>query len=97
MPVVTRRHLPTEIQTLEWTGDNAEEMTAFCGRIPGRITLAFQPPIVPDGTARCWNSEETAWLPVPLGHHLARGPRGELWPLSPAAATDDYEIHGDPT
>lgn len=90
MPVITRRKKPINVPTLLWDGTNADEVQEFCGRVPGRAVMAFQPPIL-TGPGRVWNSEEECWVSVPTGHHLVRGPLGELYPLSPAAVAETYE------
>jgi hypothetical protein len=80
--VITRRKKPIDVDTLLWTGSNIEEMRRFCGH-------AFTQ--LPGHTAEIWNSEEHCSIPVPEGHHVVRGPLGELYPLSPAALELTYE------
>jgi hypothetical protein len=82
MPIVTRRKKPIAVETLEWTGLNAEEMRAFCGD-------AFD--WRPEWTAKVWNMQEGCAIDLRVGHHVVKGPLGELYPLSPAALELTYE------
>lgn len=82
MPIVTRRKKPVAVETLEWTGSNAEEMRAFCGD-----AFTWRPQWV----AKLWNDQESCNIDIPVGHHAVRGPLGEFYPLSPKALELTYE------
>ena len=93
MPVIVRRKKPIEVATLQWTGDNTDEVAVFCGTTP--ISLHKLPGV--DVRLDAWNSEEHQFITIPIGHHLVRGPLGELYPLSPAALDLTYDTPEDPS
>jgi hypothetical protein len=99
MPAVTmRRKRPVEVRTLEWTGDNLDELLMFCGPFPDGSAPLFTGPDPADGiyaSARVWNSEERDWINVPVGHHLVAGPLGEFYPISPEALARTYDPADD--
>lgn len=84
VPGVKRyRKRPIEIDTLEWTGTNLDAVRAFAGDASVACPAA--------GDLAVWNEQEQAWIAVPLGHSVARGLLGELYPVSPAAIAATYE------
>lgn len=95
MPEIVRRiKRPIPVDTLEWDGENADAMREFCGPFPNGPIPRFAEPDPAGGvhaSARVWNSEERCWINVPVGHHLAKGPLGELYPISPAALAETYD------
>lgn len=80
--IVERTKRPVTVRTLEWTGNNPEQMRAFCGD-------AFD--WRPEWTARIWNTQEGCAIDLKVGHHVVQGPLGEFYPLSPAALELTYE------
>jgi hypothetical protein len=97
--VIVRQKKPVKVRTLEWDGDNLDELLVFCGPFPGGSAPLFAGPDPADGvyaSARVWNTQEHCWVLVPVGHHVVQGPLNEFYPLSPAALELTYEPAGTP-
>jgi hypothetical protein len=43
------------------------------------------------GYAEVWNVLEGAWIPLPLGHSVVKGFRGEFCPIAPEALEGTYD------
>lgn len=93
--ITVRQKRPIHVRTLLWTGHNPEQVIEFCGTIAADNTAPVFVPPGPDGwpsVARVFNSEECSQIDVPIGHHLAKGPLGEVYPISPAALEATYTL-----
>lgn len=87
MPVAYYTKKPLTIPTLEWTGSNADELRAFCEPDDTEYNIQFT-----DGGVKVWNDQEHCWIPVPVGHVVARGALGELYPISPEALARTFDL-----
>jgi hypothetical protein len=84
VPGVKRyRKRPIEIDTIQWTGSNLDAIRLFTGDASVACPAA--------GDLTVWNDQEHAWIPCPVGHSVAKGLLGELYPVSPAAVAATYE------
>ena len=93
MPVIARRKKPVTVDTLEWTGDNLEEVQDFVGLTPDCTQPGFA--VEPDGTALVWADHEQCWVNVPVGHSIIHGALDEFYPISPAALARTYDPADD--
>lgn len=83
------RKKPISVPMLEWTGENLDEIQQFTGRVPDDDgILLFR--LIND-IAKVYNTEETGWIPCPVGHHVVKGVRGEFYPISPAVLEQSYD------
>lgn len=87
--IIRYRKKPVEVDTIQWTGDNLQDVQAFVGLTPDCIQDGFQ--IKPDGTAVVWDKLHATWVGVYTGQHIIRGVRGEFYPIAPDVLADTYE------
>lgn len=96
-PVETYRKRPLTIETMLWDGTPqcAAQIRAWAGpRADGdgeQFFAAYELPDAPEH-AQVWNAEEGCWIACPIGHRVALGAMGELYPVSPAAVAATYEL-----
>ena len=96
-PTVRRRHLPTEVDTIQWLGDNEADVQAFTGGAAFFFALDDEDrenSDDPEATATVFDCLHSTWILVYTGQHIVRGGRGEHYPLAETAAADDYETVG---
>ena len=88
------RKKPVEVETLQWTGDNASDVKEFTGRrrngedrflLPEEITGVWDHPHV-------WADLEQTWVACPAGHYVIRGVHGEFYPCDPDVFAATYEV-----
>jgi hypothetical protein len=96
MSVVRRRHLPTEVGTIQWTGDNEAEVQEFTGPGIFRAIPAEERVSTPEITASVYDKFHDTWIGVKTGQHIVNGSHGEHYPLDDVAATSDYEVVEEP-
>lgn len=78
------RKKPVEVEVVQWTGDNYEEIEAFAGKdLLGETPLS-------EGL-QVWNTEENQYLTCPVGWWIIRGIEGEIYPCSPRVFEATYE------
>lgn len=70
------RSRPSEIEAVQWTGENREEVEAF------GATITF---VVGELRLKAGRNGESGWVTVPTGSWIARsaGDAGDHWPLDP--------------
>lgn len=79
------RSRPIEIEAVQWTGDNVQELwdVFTAEKVYG--------PTEEDGNLYILAGPDdvSGWLPVPVGHYVARNPgdNSDLWPLTPSLAS----------
>lgn len=77
------RKMPVEVEMVLWTGDNFSEVDTFI-RDP---RLRFWK----NGKLVVHNTEENADIVVEVGYWVARGVKGELYPVSQAVLDASFE------
>lgn len=92
---------PIAVPMIEWTGENMDEIREFTGNIDvvsaqdtDQVPYPLPKFLVKDVLpirAEIYNTEELAWIPVPLGHFVAKGSNGEFYPISPAVLEQTYD------
>lgn len=84
MSALRLRHLSTAVRTeaVQWTGDNADEIRAFCGEnvqiVGGSLSVRLP--------GSQW------WGYVRRGHYLVRDVYGEPFMLHPDVLSETYEV-----
>lgn len=89
-PIVRRRKRPVEVDTIQWTGSNLDDLIDFTGGdfllvTPGEGAFA------PDITAKVYDNLHDTWVGVKTGQHVVRGVKGELYPIDEDVLADTYE------
>ena len=89
------RKKPVEVEAVQWNGGEYKLLDAFCGRNWGRADAVGDetwPSRIEDKEqVVVFNIAEQCWLPVPVGHWIVRGIRGELYPCAPDIFSVTYE------
>lgn len=62
------RSKPSEIEALQWTGDNRAEISKWCGIRPDGMPVFC----VTRGNADLWSEASQAWNSLEVGHWVAR-------------------------
>lgn len=66
----------------QWTGENTEELVDLFGELFSAG---------PDGTAVIYDKLHDVDIPLSLGDWVARGPKGELYPIRDEVFRETYE------
>lgn len=83
---------PIPVPMIEWTGENMDEIRQFTGVFEVTPEDRDEPKVeipkflikdVLPLRAEIYNTEVLAWVPVPVGHFVARGVNHEFYPISP--------------
>lgn len=78
------RKKPVEVEAIQWTGENLNEVASFLG------TSAFED--YPTAKAlTIWNFLEETWIPCHKGHWIIKGVAGEFYPCDPDVFARTYE------
>jgi len=86
LPVHCFRSREVEITAARWDGRNLSEILDFTG--PGNLKIDRS------GSVLLRNTEERAWIPIPPGHWVIKGVRGEFYPCSDAVLKAKYDPVG---
>lgn len=78
---------PTEIEAVQWTGDNLEEIEEFGVKFRYSVRWPHSLKI------KAGKDGESGFVPLPLGHWVARnaGDLSDHWPLNPEQLQRKYE------
>lgn len=100
------RSKPSEIDAIQWTGDNAVEVQQFCGPTSNGLSWKFfvdfrsryvpgrHPELLPrEGKLLAGKDGAQEWVPVPVGHWLVHlpGDTTDVWPVEDAYFQAKYE------
>jgi hypothetical protein len=85
------RKRPVVIEALQWTGSNAEQMTAFAGP-HFALVLPEDRAEDPQRTAEVWDVLHGTWIGMRDGQWVIRGIRGEFYPHDESAFPTVYEL-----
>lgn len=83
MSVKIYRKKPVEIAAVQYTGDNPDELQAFC---EGQIQPTDDGPVI---------STLEGVMRVSLGDFVIRGVKGEMYPCKPDIFEASYDWTGD--
>lgn len=84
------RKRPVIVDAIQWTGDNADEVTAFSGHRFDVLDPADATDD-PDATAQVLDSLHSTWVLVRTGDWIIRGVRGEYYPCRDEVFRETYE------
>ena len=89
-PIVRRRKRPVEVDTIQWTGSNLDDLIGFTG---GDFLLvdAIEGTFAPDITAKVYDNLHDTWVGVKTGQHVVRGVSGEFYPIAEGVLAETYE------
>lgn len=89
-PIVRRRKKPVEVDTIQWTGSNVDDLIAFTG---GDFLLVapIEGTFAPDVTAKVFDELHDTWVGVKTGQHIVRGIQGEFYPIDETVLAETYE------
>jgi len=85
------RSKPQEIEAVQWTGDNLDELETF------GVQFRYgpdAPELVDPLKIKAGKDGAQGWVPVPVGHWVVRAP-GDLtdhWPVDPDYFAAKYEL-----
>ena len=85
------RKRPVVVEALQWTGANAEQMSAFAGPCFA-LVLPEDRAEDPQRTAEVWDELHGTWIGMRDGQWLIRGIRGEFYPHDESAFPAVYEL-----
>lgn len=91
---VRRRKKPVVVDTIQWTGDNEDEVQAFT--IGATNFYALDPEDRensedPEATATVFDNLHNTWVLVYTGQHIVRGVKREYYPIAEEVLADTYE------
>lgn len=73
------RKRPIEVDAVQWTGDNVDDVVALTG--PENFErLDERPSDDPEATARVYDRLHSSWVLVRVDDWIIRGVRGEVYP-----------------
>lgn len=84
------RKKPIEVDAIQWTGDNAEELAEFTG---GQFHAAGNGRIIDDPrfNARVFDELHDTWVGVKTGQWVIKGVKGEFYPIDEQVLAETYE------
>lgn len=87
MTMARFRSKPSEIEAVQWTGDNADEVYRFVQRAELALDRVVFRCSADFGELLAGANGSQGWVPVPLGHWIVRQPGvfTDHWPVE-----DDY-------
>lgn len=88
------RKKPVIVEAQLWKGGKYDWLDKFCGKNWGRADAVGYDQPVDEEQLVVFNTQELAWLHVPVGHWIIRGVRGELYPCSNEVFHQTYEAVG---
>jgi hypothetical protein len=94
MGIVTVRKKPVEVQAVQWTGENVDEIFNL-------TTWRYFDVLAsedransddPDATAAVFDKLHSTWVLVKDGQWIIRGVKGEFYPCDPEVFAETYEL-----
>ena len=95
MPIKTYRRRPTDIEAVQWTGENAAEIADWVGTGPGRngpISKFDDSMVFPGGKARLFVDANDGWRDIEVGEWVAKDVKG----FYPIKADMFHAVYKDP-
>jgi len=90
MTITRYRKRPVEVDTIEWTGSNINELIDFTGG-DFRLVNPDDGDFAPDVTAKVYDRLHDTWVGVKTGQHVIHGVKGEFYPIDPEVLATTYE------
>lgn len=92
MPAAKFRKKPVVIEAIQYTGDNASEVTGFVNHAAG--FLEVEPEDRGDDfdiAAEVWDKLHSTWVGVKVGQWIIKGIQGEFYPCDADVFESTYE------
>jgi hypothetical protein len=91
--IVTVRQKPVEVQAIQWTGDNADEVFEFtgCSHFDVLEESDRANSDDPDCSAAVFNKIHSTWIPLKDGQWIIRGVKGEFTRCADDVFRETYE------
>lgn len=90
MPIVKYRKKPVTVSTVQWTGDNEAELTAFT-RNNFQALDPEDRTEDPEATAAVFDKLHSTWVLVYTGQHIVEGVKGEFYPIAADVLAETYD------
>jgi hypothetical protein len=85
-------HKPTVIEAVRWTGDNLGEVYELAGCERFRpVDDKGRPGDDPEIAAEVYDRLHSTWIGVKTGQWVAKGTKGELWPIDDEVFRTTYD------
>jgi hypothetical protein len=93
MSVITVRKKPVEVQAIQWTGANIDEIFEFtgCDKFDLLDEQQRRDGADPDATAAVFDVLHSTWVLVYDGQWIIRGVKGEFYPCAADVFAETYE------
>ncbi|MER6534373.1 hypothetical protein ABT215_11280 [Streptomyces sp900105755] len=91
-PVVRYRRKVYDVDTIQWTGHNIDDLIDFTGG--DFLIVAPGEGYAPDVTAKVYDKLHDTWVGVKTGQHVVHGVHGEFYPIDEAVLAKTYELAG---
>lgn len=87
------RKKPVEIEAVQWTGDNEDELYAFTGAQNFVVTDPEDRANSddPEATASVFDELHSTWVLVYTGQWVIRGVKGEFYPINEQVLAETYD------
>jgi hypothetical protein len=89
MSVVRYRKLPVEVDTIQWTGANLDELTVFTGGLFVPVTPGEG--LTSEYTGKVFDALHSTWVLVKTGQRVVQGVLGEFYPIAEDVLAETYE------
>lgn len=93
MTAVKLRKKPVEVEAVQWTGNNADELEEFTG---GQFNVLDREDREnsddPECTAEVFDDLHSTWVGVKTGQWVLRGVKREFYPCDPEVLAETYEV-----
>lgn len=85
-----RTKAPTEIEAVQWTGDEFEKLDELFEFTGGRVSWTGHPGLL---RLLAGNGGAQGWVPVPVNHWIVRrvDDFDDFWPVDPDYFAEKYE------
>ena len=89
--MITRyRKKPIEVDTVQWTGNNEEEIFHFTSGLFHSVPPEDRTDDL-DVTAQVFDETHSTWVGVYTGQHIVQGVKGEFYPIAEGVLAETYE------
>jgi hypothetical protein len=82
---------PFEIEAIQWTGDNAEEILEFCGKDEEGPFAQFTA-LSSGPKLEVWDYLQETWVPCNVEDFIIKGMKGEFYPCDHEIFEAKYEL-----
>ncbi|MBG0830526.1 hypothetical protein HS041_22450 [Planomonospora sp. ID67723] len=84
------RKTPIEVEAIQWTGDNEDELIGFTGALFQALDPEDRSDD-PDATGSVFDVLHSTWVLVYTGQWVVKGVKGEFYPIAEDVLAETYE------